>query len=193
MQQYFPQPPKKAYRDRTFTGTDEQYEKLLSTTCTLYIGNLPLSTTEERLWTVFGDVPVRRVIMGVNRNNRLFCGFAFVEFYSHANCARACVASASMVIDGKSVWVDMDYGFAEGRQWGRGFAGGSFKGDMRKRGRMKTSGGRYHEGARRRSDEEGQRRRIESRKGGEPFDERKRRADEERGGQCYDEGKRRRR
>ncbi|ELQ75283.1 Nuclear cap-binding protein complex, subunit CBP20 (RRM superfamily) [Trachipleistophora hominis] len=193
MQQYFPQPSKKAYRDRTFSGTDEQYEKLLSTTCTLYIGNLPLSTTEERLWTVFADLPIRRIIMGLNRNNLLFCGFAFVEFYNHVDCRKACVASANMMIDGRSVWVDMDYGFTEGRQWGRGFAGGSFKADMRKRGRVRTGNGRYYDSVKRGPDDLRQRPHARNVKNAEPFEERKRKADEEGRGQYYDEGKRRRR
>lgn len=133
MQKYFTQQNRKMYRDRSFTGTDEEYERLLSTTCTMYVGNLPLTVTEERLWSLFSDLSIRRVIMGLNRNNRLFCGFAFVEFYSHADCASACTAAKDMVIDGQRVSVDMDYGFVDGRQWGRGFTGGSYRKDVRKK------------------------------------------------------------
>lgn len=145
MQKYFPRSLRKPYKDRSFVGTDEQYEKLLSETCTLYIGNLPLTTKEERLWTIFSDMPIRRIIMGLNKNNLLFCGFAFVEFYNHSDCQKGCVATNQMMIDGTHVRVDMDYGFVEGRQFGRGFAGGSFIGDIKKRGPRRDFEGKRHD------------------------------------------------
>ena len=58
---------------------DEQ-EELLEKSATLYVGNLSFYTKEEQIYELFmmcGDV--KRVIMGLDRNNHTPCGFCFVE------------------------------------------------------------------------------------------------------------------
>ena len=48
---------------------------------TLYIGNLSFFTTEEQIHEAFSKCgEVKRVIMGLDRNKRTPCGFAFVEY-----------------------------------------------------------------------------------------------------------------
>lgn len=61
----------------------EEWDKTvqdLSTSATLYVGNLSFFTTEEQIYELFqraGDV--KRVIMGLNRQTKTPCGFCFVE------------------------------------------------------------------------------------------------------------------
>jgi RNA recognition motif-containing protein len=48
---------------------------------TLYVGNLSFFTTEEQIHEAFSKCgEVKRVIMGLDRNKRTPCGFAFVEY-----------------------------------------------------------------------------------------------------------------
>ena len=53
----------------------------LSTTTTLYVGGLSNETREEQIYLFFGTMgPVRRVIMGLDRVQKVPCGFCFVEY-----------------------------------------------------------------------------------------------------------------
>lgn len=54
---------------------------------TLYIGNLSFYTTEEQMYELFARVThmvggggIKRIIMGLDRNTKTPCGFAFVEY-----------------------------------------------------------------------------------------------------------------
>lgn len=56
---------------------------------TLYIGNLSFYTTEEQMYELFARVThvvggggIKRIIMGLDRNTKTPCGFAFVEYVS---------------------------------------------------------------------------------------------------------------
>ena len=122
-----------AYRDRKFQGNEEEYINALKDSVTIYVGNLAENVVEERLWAIFGLCgEIKRVIMGVNRSTLYPCGFAFVEFYSNAHAKKACTLNG-IRLSGKYIKVDIDYGFREGRQYGRGVFGGQFKDDYMKR------------------------------------------------------------
>jgi hypothetical protein len=52
----------------------------LAVSTTLYVGNLSFYTTEEQIHEYFRRCgPVKRVIMGLNKNDKTPCGFCFVE------------------------------------------------------------------------------------------------------------------
>lgn len=126
-----------AYRDRKFQGSEDEYINSLRNSITVYVGSLSTKVEEEHLWAVFGLCgEVRRVIMGVNRSTLYPCGFAFVEFYD-SECARKACAFSGIRLGGKYIKVDVDYGFQEGRQYGRGVFGGQFREDYAKRKRFK--------------------------------------------------------
>jgi nuclear cap-binding protein subunit 2 len=126
-----------AYRDRTFKGTDEEYKRALGESKTLYVGEVSTSVREERIWEIFGLCgSVRRVIMGINRNNSAQCGFCFVEYYTVEDANRALVCLNGFRMDDKFLKCDIDYGFVEGRQYGRGIFGGQYKDDNTKRRRL---------------------------------------------------------
>lgn len=72
--------PDRLYWDRKyFTSFEEQLEALRCS-ASLYVGNLSFYTTEEQILEVFSKVaPVKRIIVGINRETKTPCGFCFVE------------------------------------------------------------------------------------------------------------------
>lgn len=66
-----------------FQGDNEEQEKLLKKSCTLYVGNLSFYTTEEQIYELFsksGDI--KKIIMGLDKMKKTACGFCFVEYPS---------------------------------------------------------------------------------------------------------------
>lgn len=130
LQKYYNTDRATYYKEKTFTGTDEEYLKLMEESSTVYVNNLDISIDESRIWELgllFGDV--KRVIMGINRNFLTFCGFCFIEYYNKEDAYKCKIWCDKLVFERKSLSVDKDYGFQEGRQYGRGVFGGKMKDD----------------------------------------------------------------
>ncbi|KAK6089909.1 hypothetical protein P3W45_001112 [Vairimorpha bombi] len=131
---YKPDSPLSYYKEKTFTGTEEEYLTLMEESSTVYINNIDSSVDETRIWELallFGDV--KRVIMGINRNFLTFCGFCFVEYYTKKDAQKCKMWADKLKFEKKSLSVDKDYGFKEGRQYGRGVFGGKMKEDNAKK------------------------------------------------------------
>jgi nuclear cap-binding protein subunit 2 len=115
--------------------TDESWTSLihkLETSTTLYVGNVSFYTTEGQVAELMQRVgTVRRVIMGLNKLTLTPCGFCFVEFYSHAHALAGQQFLSQTKLDGRFVRAEMDAGFEEGRQFGRGKTGGQLRDDYR--------------------------------------------------------------
>lgn len=63
-------------------------------------------------------------LKGTISGSRTPCGFCFVEYYSHAE-ALACLRYVSGTkLDERVIRCDIDLGYKEGRQFGRGRSGG---------------------------------------------------------------------
>ena len=78
------------YRDQHFRGDNEEQEKLLKKSCTLYVGNLSFYTTEEQIYELFsksGDI--KKIIMGLDKMKKTACGFCFVRYDSRADAENA--------------------------------------------------------------------------------------------------------
>ena len=83
--------PQNIYWDRRYYTTFEEQEEALKGSSTLYVGNLNFRTTEQQMEETFSRVgPVKRIIMGLNRETKGHCGFGFVEYYTHEH-AVACL------------------------------------------------------------------------------------------------------
>ncbi|KAI0331127.1 RNA-binding domain-containing protein [Cubamyces sp. BRFM 1775] len=114
-----------------------QYD-ILSKTTTLYVGNLSFYTTEEQIYELFSKCTtpedgggIKRIIMGLDRNTRTPCGFCFVEYYTHAE-ALACLRYISGTkLDERIIRCDLDVGYRDGRQFGRGKSGGQVRDEHR--------------------------------------------------------------
>lgn len=105
---------------------------------TLYVGNLSFYTTEEQMYELFSrvaNVPggggIKRIIMGLDRNTKTPCGFAFVEFYSHDEAVDCMRYVSGTKLDERVIRCDLDPGFRDGRQYGRGKSGGQVRDEYR--------------------------------------------------------------
>lgn len=121
-----------AYRDRRFSGTQEEYEEALLNSTTVYVGNMSFYTTEEQVYELFSRAgEIKKMTMGLDKNSKTPCGFCFVMYYSRDD-AEDCVKYISgTILDDRPIRVDFDWGFQEGRQWGRGRSGGQVRDEYR--------------------------------------------------------------
>ena len=105
----------------------------LKTSSTIYIGNLSFHTTETQLYQLFSFCgKIKRVIMGLNRLNRKPCGFAFIEYMDKESAKLAKATLTGTLLDRKLIRVDVDIGFEEGRQYGKGKFGNQIRDEIYK-------------------------------------------------------------
>lgn len=120
------------YRDRRFPGTQEDFEQTLLKSTTVYIGNMSFYTTEEQVYELFTRAgEIKRIIMGLDKNSKTPCGFCFVLYYSREDAEDAVKYISGTILDDRPIRVDFDWGFQEGRQWGRGRSGGQVRDEYR--------------------------------------------------------------
>lgn len=128
-----------------------------------------MQTTEEQIYELFSRVgTVKRIIMGLDRNQKTPCGFCFVEsapppppppssakeltpdvlrFFQHDQALSSLRYISGTKLDERIVRADLDPGFLDGRQYGRGKSGGQVRDEYREdfdsgRGtRVKAAGG----------------------------------------------------
>ena len=92
---------------------------------TVYVGNLTHFTTEEQIHELFSKCgTIDRIIMGLDRNKLTPCGFCFVIYKRESGSLNAMKYLKGTHLDGQSLEIDLDPGFQEGRQFGRGIYGG---------------------------------------------------------------------
>ncbi|XP_020692220.1 nuclear cap-binding protein subunit 2-like, partial [Dendrobium catenatum] len=91
----------------------------LQTSTTIYIGNLSFYKTEEQVYELFSHVGgFKKIIMFLDKNNK---------YYSREDAEDAVKYISGTILDDRSIRVDFDWGFEEGRQWGRGRSGGQVR------------------------------------------------------------------
>ncbi|KAE8969360.1 hypothetical protein PR003_g28440 [Phytophthora rubi] len=140
-------PSQRQYWDRkTFSSFAEQ-QRAMARSGTLYVGNLSFFTSEAQIYELMSRVGhVKRVIMGLDRFKKTPCGFCFVEYSSHDE-ADACAQFLSETkLDNRVVRCEMDGGFREGRQFGRGLSGGQVRDDRRSKDDYDAGRGGYGRG-----------------------------------------------
>ncbi|EIN07427.1 RNA-binding domain-containing protein [Punctularia strigosozonata HHB-11173 SS5] len=126
------------YKDSQARLDRQKQNELLSKSTTLYVGNLSFYTTEEQIYELFSKCAsledgggVKRIIMGLDRNTRTPCGFCFVEFYTHAEALATCRYISGSKLDERIIRCDLDLGYRDGRQFGRGKSGGQVRDEHR--------------------------------------------------------------
>lgn len=136
--QLTPHPSQYKKRKRNDTHTDAtrpaspDLESKLSAASTLYIGNLSFYTTEEQIHALFSKAgELKRLVMGLDRFSKTPCGFCFVEYYSHADALDCLKYIGGTKLDERIIRCDLDEGFVEGRQYGRGKSGGQVRDEYR--------------------------------------------------------------
>ena len=88
--------------------------------------------------------------MGLNRRTKEPCGFAFVEHFTAAAALESVARLTGLVLDDRPLRSELDFGFREGRQFGRGASGGQVRDDRRMvydAGRALAGGGDDERGA----------------------------------------------
>lgn len=121
-----------AYRDRRFPGTQEEFEDALLRSITVYVGNMSFYTTEEQVYELFSRAgEIKKIVMGLDKNSKTPCGFCFVMYYSRDDAEDSVKYISGTILDDRPIRVDFDWGFQEGRQWGRGRSGGQVRDEYR--------------------------------------------------------------
>lgn len=124
---------KKLYWDRSHYDSPESQMKALAKSATLYVGNLSFSTRSVHMRSHFRQIgPVKSIHMGLDRFRRTPCGFAFVEYYHRRDAQDAVASLSGTKLDGRVIRVELDAGFQQGRQFGRGASGGQVRDDRRR-------------------------------------------------------------
>ncbi|KAK7425014.1 nuclear cap binding complex subunit [Neonectria magnoliae] len=99
---------------------------------TLYVGNLSFYTTEEQVYELFSKCgEIKRLVMGLDRFNKTPCGFCFVEYFTHQDALDCMKYIGGTKLDERVIRTDLDPGFEEGRQYGRGKSGGQVRDEYR--------------------------------------------------------------
>lgn len=80
-----------------------------------------------QLFSKAGDI--KRLIMGLDATKRTPCGFCFVSYFTRKDAEAAVKYISGSMMDGRPIRVDHDWGFVEGRQFGRGKSGGQVRAD----------------------------------------------------------------
>eukprot|EP01094_Clydonella_sp_ATCC50884_P023377 TRINITY_DN5584_c0_g1_i1.p1 TRINITY_DN5584_c0_g1~~TRINITY_DN5584_c0_g1_i1.p1 ORF type:complete len:205 (-),score=68.89 TRINITY_DN5584_c0_g1_i1:304-918(-) len=123
---------KSQYRDLKYGGAQREHENALSTSTTLYVGNLSFFTREEQIFELFSTCgELKQIIMGLDRHSRTPCGFCFVEYYERSDAQKCVYYINGSRLDDRVIRVDWDAGFKEGRQFGRGKGGGQVRDEYR--------------------------------------------------------------
>ncbi|KAL9085195.1 MAG: hypothetical protein Q9165_007726 [Trypethelium subeluteriae] len=94
-----------------------EFQDNLKNATTLYVGNL------------CGEI--KRLIMGLDRFQKTPCGFCFVEYYNHQDALDCMKYIGGTKLDERLIRTDLDEGFSEGRQYGRGKSGGQVRDEYR--------------------------------------------------------------
>ncbi|KXX73285.1 Nuclear cap-binding protein subunit 2 [Madurella mycetomatis] len=118
--------------DDDATMQDQPEEDPLKDATTLYVGNLSFYTTEEQVYELFSKCgEIKRLVMGLDRFNKTPCGFCFVEYYTHQDALDCMKYIGGTKLDERIIRTDLDPGFEEGRQYGRGKSGGQVRDEYR--------------------------------------------------------------
>ncbi|KAK6925489.1 RNA recognition motif domain [Dillenia turbinata] len=89
-------------------------------------------TTEEQVYELFSRAgEIKKIIMGLDKNTKTPCGFCFILYYSREDAEDSVKYISGTILDDRPIRVDFDWGFQEGRQWGRGRSGGQVRDEYR--------------------------------------------------------------
>ncbi|KIV91912.1 hypothetical protein PV10_06403 [Exophiala mesophila] len=132
---YFTARKQRRYQGRQDDGAgaeNKEEEDPLKDATTLYVGNLSFYTTEEQIHELFSKCgEIKRLVMGLDRFQKTPCGFCFVEYYTHQEALDCMKYIGGTKLDERVIRTDLDSGFVEGRQYGRGKSGGQVRDEYR--------------------------------------------------------------
>ncbi|KAI8917037.1 hypothetical protein DFJ77DRAFT_429795, partial [Powellomyces hirtus] len=104
----------------------------LDKSATLYVGNLSFFTTEEQIYELFAKCgEIKRIIMGLDKFKKTPCGFCFVEYYYRQDALDCMKYVNGTKLDERIIRTDLDPGYKDGRNLGRGRSGGQVRDEHR--------------------------------------------------------------
>jgi nuclear cap-binding protein subunit 2 len=125
---------KEIYWDRAHFDSTEAQMLALSQSKTVYVGNLAFSTRSHNILSHFSQLgPIRKIYMGLDRHHKTPCGFCFCEFYCRKDALQAVAHLTETKLDGRVIRVELDAGYYQGREYGRGKSGGQVRDERRNR------------------------------------------------------------
>lgn len=111
-------------------GLDDLRKSLVSST--IYVGNLSFYTSEEQIYELFSKCGmIKRIIMGLDRFKFTPCGFCFIIYNEPREALNAVKYLSDTKLDDKNISIDLDPGFEDGRQFGRGKSGGQVSDELK--------------------------------------------------------------
>ncbi|KAK8797276.1 hypothetical protein WA158_004484 [Blastocystis sp. Blastoise] len=106
-----------------FNSFEDQMEAVKKAS-TVYVGNLSFKTKEQQIFFYFSTVgSIKKIIMGLDRLQKTPCGFCFVVYNSSDEAQKAADYLDNTLLDNRTIKVERDWGFSEGRQYGRSKSG----------------------------------------------------------------------
>ncbi|SCU96731.1 LAMI_0F07536g1_1 [Lachancea mirantina] len=111
-------------------GLEELRQSMKS--ATIYVGNLSFYTSEEQIYELFSKCGrIQRIVMGLDRFKFTPCGFCFVIYSGAQEALNAVKYLSDTKLDDRTITIDLDPGFEDGRQFGRGKSGGQVSDELR--------------------------------------------------------------
>ena len=115
---------------RNPNGLNDLRQSLIS--ATIYVGNLSFYTSEEQIYELFSKCGmIKRIIMGLDRFKFTPCGFCFIIYNEPKEALNAVKYLSDTKLDDKNISIDLDPGFEDGRQFGRGKNGGQVSDELK--------------------------------------------------------------
>lgn len=128
---FLPQPQRVHFDRVNYDSRESQLLDYESSTA-VYVGNLSFYTSEDQIWEHFSRCGrIKQVIMGLNREKQVPCGFCFVVYFTRDAALVADRLLSNSKLDGRVIRVSLDSGFVEGRQYGRGKSGAQVRDELR--------------------------------------------------------------
>ncbi|CAH1417397.1 unnamed protein product [Lactuca virosa] len=82
------------------------------------------SRIQQRFQHIVTEGEIKKIVMGLDKNTKTPCGFCFIMYYSREDTEDSVKYISGTILDDRPIRVDFDWGFQDGRQWGRGRSGG---------------------------------------------------------------------
>lgn len=112
------------------SGLEELRKSMKSST--VYVGTLSFYTSEEQIYELFSKCgTITRIVMGLDRFKFTPCGFCFVIYSKPEEALNAVKYLGDTKLDDRNITIDIDPGFEDGRQFGRGKSGGQVSDELR--------------------------------------------------------------
>lgn len=112
------------------SGLDELRQSMKS--ATVYVGNLSFYTSEEQIYELFSKCgTIKQIVMGLDRFKFTPCGFCFIIYNKPEEALNAVKYLSETKLDDRNISIDIDPGFEDGRQFGRGKSGGQVSDELR--------------------------------------------------------------